>query len=286
MDLDDAVLDHPVTTNSSDGTSIATYDLGGVGPDVLLVHATGFCAGTWLPLAARLHGLHLTALDVRGHGRSAGGDSMDWVATGEDVVAAVDALGLERPFGVGHSMGGASLLLAEIARPGTFSGLWLFEPIVFPPDVPTPPPGAPNPMVDAARRRRAEFRSAEEARANFASKLPLSVLHPDALTAYVRHGFAPRPDGGVTLRCRPEFEASTYAAGTSPYTWRYLDRVDCPVTVVCGRSAPGPPMLAPGVADRLPRGRLEIHPEVGHFAPLSDLDLMADSITAAIRTVD
>jgi len=286
VDFDLAVLDDPDTTTSADGTPVAVYDLGGKGPDALLVHATGFCAGTWLPLVGRLEGLHITALDIRGHGQSGGGDSMDWVATGDDVTAAIDALGLDRPFGIGHSMGGASLLLAEIARPDTFSGLWLFEPIVFPADFPSPPPGAPNPMVDAARRRRADFPSADAALANFSSKPPLSVLHPEALAAYVRHGFAASPDGGVTLRCQPEFEASTYAAGTSPHTWQHLDEVRCPVTVVCGRPEPGPPMLAPGVAERLPFGRLETHPEVGHFAPLSDLEQMADSVTAAVRALD
>ncbi len=285
MTIDESSLDHPLETTSADGTPIAVYDLGGTGPDLLLVHATGFCAGAWLPLAERLDGFRLAALDVRGHGRSGGGESMDWLATGEDVLAAVDRLDLGRPFGVGHSMGGASLLLAELARPGTFSALWLFEPIVFPPDLPVPPPGAPNPMVDAARRRRADFDSAEAAVANFSAKPPLSELHPDALAAYVRHGFAPRGDGGITLRCRPEFEASTYAAGTTPHTWAALDRVSCPVTVVCGRAEPGPPMLAPGVAERLPEGHLERHPEVGHFAPLADLDLVAASISAAAPAV-
>ena len=116
-----APLPEPRFVPSTGDVRVATYDLGGTGGDVLMVHATGFCAGVWTATAHHLDGVgRLAALDVRGHGRSstpAGG--MDWHGTADDVLAAVDALGLERPFGVGHSMGGASLLLAEHPRVGT-----------------------------------------------------------------------------------------------------------------------------------------------------------------------
>jgi hypothetical protein len=54
--------------------------------------------------------------------------------------------------------------------------------------------------------------------------------------------------------------------------------VACPVTVVRGRPDPGPALLAPGIADRLPAGTLEEHPGFGHFAPLAALDDMAASV--------
>ena len=60
---------------------------------------------------------------------------MSWDATGADVLAAVDSLGLNDPVAAGHSMGGASILIAQLARPGTFRELWAFEPIVMPPEV-------------------------------------------------------------------------------------------------------------------------------------------------------
>ncbi len=275
---DPVALDLPSFVDSADGTAVATYDLGGVGPDLLLVHATGFCAGVWAPMVARLDGHRVAALDIRGHGRSGAPDTMDWEATGQDVLAGVDALTLDRPVGVGHSMGGASLLMAEIQRPGTFAALWVFEPIVFPPNLPRPAPGQPNPMVEAARRRRDSFPSADVALTNFASKRPLDELAPECLEAYVHAGFEHHADGSLTLRCRPEFEASTYAAGSSHRTWAHLGEVRCPVTVVRGRVEPGPALLAPGIAERLPQGALEEHPELGHFAPLAALDLMASSI--------
>jgi pimeloyl-ACP methyl ester carboxylesterase len=275
---DPGVFDHPRFVTSPDGTPIATYDLGGPGRDLLLVHATGFCAGVWGPLAGRLADQRVAALDVRGHGRSGSPAVMDWEATGQDVLAAVDGLGLDQPVGVGHSMGGASLLMAEIQRPGTFAALWVFEPIVFPTDFPAPAPGTPNPMVEAARRRREAFPSAELALANFAGKRPLDELAPECLEAYIRFGFEHHADGSISLRCRPEFEASTYAAGSTHRTWGRLGEVACPVTVVRGRPDPGPALLAPGIADRLPAGTLEEHPGFGHFAPLAALDDMAASV--------
>ncbi len=281
-----SVFDDPQFVSSPDGTPIATYDLGGSGGDLLLVHATGFCAGVWGPLAGRLPDHRLAALDVRGHGRSGSPAAMDWEATGQDVLAAVDGLGLHHPIGVGHSMGGASLLMAEIQRPGTFAALWVFEPIVFPPDFPRPEPGTPNPRVEAARRRRDTFPSAEVALTNFAAKRPLDELAPECLEAYVRFGFEQHDDGSISLRCRPDFEASTYAAGATHRTWERLGEVTCPVNVVRGRPEPGPALLAPGIAGRLPAGTLEEHPEVGHFAPLAALDDMAASVHRATTAAE
>lgn len=275
---DPSAFERPRTTTSADGTELAVYDAGGSGPDLLLAHATGFCAGVWAPLVERLDGHRVAALDIRGHGRSGAPEVMDWEGTGEDVLAAVDALRLHQPVGVGHSMGGASLLMAELRRPGTFRALWLFEPIVFPPDFAPPGGGGPNPLVEGARRRRDTFESSDAAFANFSAKPPLNELHPDCLAAYVRDGFAELEDGTVTLRCRPAFEASTYEAGQSHRTWSHLDQVTCPVSVVRGRMFPGPAMLAPGIAERLPVGRLEVHDDQGHFGPLADLDDTAASI--------
>jgi len=276
-------FDSPSSVPSTDGVELAVYDLGGAGLDVVFVHATGFCAGVWGPLAERLEGFRRVALDIRGHGRSTPPDGgMEWRGTADDVLATVDALGLDRPFGIGHSMGGAALLLAEEARPGTFRGLWLYEPVVFPPDA--FPDGQPNPMSGTARRRRADFDSPEAAVANFAAKPPLDELHPDCLAAYVRHGFEVLPDGSVTLRCRPEVEAATYEMASRHEARQHLGEVPCPVTVLQGRIDEwfGPGRFATDIAERLPRGRLEEHPELGHFGPLAALGPMADSIRAAV----
>jgi pimeloyl-ACP methyl ester carboxylesterase len=276
-------LPAPVVIDSPDGTPIATYDLGGSGTDVLFVHATGFHAGVWTPLIDHLESVRPALLDVRGHGRSGVPDAgMDWHGTAEDVLATVDALGLERPFGVGHSMGGASLLLAELARPGTFRGLWIFEPIVIPPDLVDARDGGENPLSAGARRRRDRFSSFEEAFTNYASKPPFAALAPEALGAYVVDGL--RDDGdGVTLRCRPEVEAATYEMGGRHSAWGRLGELRCPVVVARGSDAvPGPAGFAPRVAERIPGSVLEDHPRLGHFGPLEDPEGIAAHVRAAV----
>lgn len=285
---DPDVLDEPRLIDSSGGVRLATYDFDGpgAGDDLLLVHANGFCAGVWWPMASLLDGYRRAAIDLRGHGRSSlptgGTDDLHWNGTADDVLAAVDALDLGRPVGVGHSMGGAALVLAEQRRPGTFRALWLYEPIIFPFDGTLPPPG-PNPLSTAARRRRTDFPSAEAAFANFAAKRPLDELHPDCLAAYVRYGFEERPDGSVTLRCRPEVEAANFELGGHHDAWAHLGELSCPVVVARGAADPGTPAaFADRIAARPAHGRLEEHPDLGHFGPLADLEGMARSVRALV----
>lgn len=268
---------------STDGGEVAVYDLGGTGPPLLLAHATGFHAHVWEPLAARLAGrARCVALDFRGHGRSTAPPvPPHWQGFAADVLAVVDGLGLDRPFGVGHSKGGAALLLAEQARPGTFRGLYCYEPIVFPFDPPLgPQPG--NPLSVGARRRRAVFASRDEARQAYGAKPPLAALHPDVLRAYVEHGFEDLDDGRVRLRCDPEVEADVYAMGTAHDAFARLGQVTCPVVVAGGgRTDAVTPELVETLAAALPQGRAEVFSSLGHFGPLEDPDVVAASILAA-----
>lgn len=268
--------------DSTDGVTCSYLRLGGRGPRILFVHATGFCATVWRPFAAALHDHYeCWALDVRSHGHST--DQLDggfsWEHTADDVLGAIDAIdaaeGAHRDGwrGVGHSMGGASLLLAEARRPGTFGGLWVFEPIIFPAALrhaPDEPP--PIPLAEGAERRRAVFESLNAARANYSAKPPMSTFESAALEGYLERGFqrsaADGPDA-VRLSCSPRIEAQIYRGGATHPAFESLDTVRCPVTVVgSDPSVPGAALLAPLVAEALPTSVFLERPELGHFGPL------------------
>jgi pimeloyl-ACP methyl ester carboxylesterase len=273
---------------STDGVQIAVHDLGGDAgmPPLLLAHANGCHAHVFQPLVdaglATTH--HCIGLDFRGHGDSKVPEQLtyEWEGFGADVLAVLADIAAPPGgiVGVGHSMGGAALLIAELARPGTFGALYLFEPIVPPPMEMSPPPD--NVMAASAERRREEFESAAAAVANFASKGPLNQLRADALHAYVHGGFVVQPDGSVRIKCRGATEAQIYRMAGGHGTFGRLADVTCPVTIAMGQDiGMGPSAFAPAAAERLPRGRLEIFDHLGHFGPLEAPNEIARHIASA-----
>ena len=292
--------DHPLgptrdRCTTPDGVGIAVYDFGGEGSDLLFVHATGFCAEVLLPLARALSDHHRCwGLDLRAHGRSDRPSDGDfaWSGFALDVLAAIDHLGLAQPSAFGHSCGGASILLAEASRPGTFRSLYGFEPVVVPDGLAGFPPGE-NPLSAGARRRRQTFPSAEDAFVNFSSKPPLDGCDPEVLRLYVEAGFEPVPsgDGGdgraIRLRCRREDEAEVFANAASSGTFGRLPEVRCPVTLACGAltDAFGPKLMEADAA-RLPQSTVEVLDGIGHFGPLERPELVAESVRRALGAVD
>jgi len=282
-------------TITPDGLDLAVYDFGGTGDDLLLVHATGFCAGVLLPLARSLGDqFHCYALDLRGHGRSgrpADGDFV-WSGFSTDVLTAVDHLGLVRPPAFGHSCGGASLLLAEQERPGTFRSLYLFEPVVVP-DQPLPFDREENYLSVGARRRRQSFPSTEDAFVNFSSKPPFADLDPDVLLRYVEDGFeaVPASAGGdgqeVRLRCQRDDEAEVYIHGFGNGVFPRLHEVQCPVTFAYGTltDAFGEQIMTLD-ASQVPNSALEGFDDLGHFGPLQRPGEIADRVRQALTLPD
>jgi len=267
---------------SSNDVHLKIHELGGEGPPLLFAHATGFHGRVWEPLAAYLPQFSKWSLDMRAHGDSTApiGRPLEWEGFADDVLAVVDALGLEQPYGVGHSKGGAALLLAEQRRPGTFRALYLYEPVVMPPEY-TLGHNPDNPLSNGARHRRDTFASVEAAVENYASKLPFSTLHPDALQAYVEHGFAPTDDGLITLKCRPENEADVYAHGSAHQAFLELGSVRCPVTIALGLEESVPAVFGRAIAENLADAVVESFPPLAHFGPLEDPEFVARSVARA-----
>jgi pimeloyl-ACP methyl ester carboxylesterase len=268
---------------STDGVEIAVHDLGGTGPLLLISHATGFHGRCYEPLAHALADrLHSVAFDYRGHGDTPLPDGgVDWPRYGDDAeaiaVALVDTNDGTPIDAFGHSMGGAALLMAAHRRPSLFRRLVLFEPIVFPPQGIRPDVGD-SPMVAAARRRRATFPSFQAAIENFASKPHLNGFTPEALHAYVVHGFAP-DDDGVHLKCRPDTEAATFQMSAYHDTFDLLPEIATEVLVVSGRVEEfQPSTIARQVADRLPNGRYLQLDQLDHFGPMVRPLLVGDVI--------
>jgi pimeloyl-ACP methyl ester carboxylesterase len=270
------------SVTTPDGVALAVHEHGGEGRPTLFCHATGFHGAVWEPMSASLgDGFERWAIDFRAHGASVvpPNTPLPWEAIRDDLLTVVDHLDLGpgELLGVGHSMGGAALLLAEQARPGTFAGLWLYEPIV-PPVGAIPAGQGNNALAEGARRRRLSFASHETALSNFASKPPLNVARADALHAYVRHGLVAGEDGAVHLACRPDDEARLYEGGAAHGAYDHLGEVRCPVVVACSAEPFGPAMFGVSAAEVLPHGRLEIHEHLTHFGPLESPAELAASV--------
>ena len=179
---------------------------------------------------------------------------------------------------VGHSIGAATLLLAEVQQPGLIANMYGYEPVVwrteevFQRDE--------NPLIAGAERRREVFSSRAEAMLRFASRPPFAQVRADALHSYIEDGFEDLANGTIRLRCRAAVEADTYRG-------EYVSTTDqiagCALPAVIGKGGDftygdiGVP-----AHEALPNSRLVTYEGLGHFGPLQAPDRIADDAIAAL----
>ena len=242
------------------------------GPTVVLAHATGFHGRVWDAIVAEFPGRHVISLDLRGHGHSAGEQVDSWSVFAGDTAAVLDHLGIAQATGVGHSMGGHTLLQVCADRPGSFAKLVLFDPVILEQShYDTEETGEPHPTI----KRKRYFDSPEAMIERFKGRDPYSLFDPRVLRDYCRHGLRERSDEGYELCCTPEMEASIYMSSRS--NGGILDAArgtSIPVTVVRARqtglhdfkSSP----TWPGLAAIMRDGRDIYRPDMTHFHPFQD----------------
>ena len=266
----------------ADGEHAVLNELGGIGPNLLLTHGNGLNTGMW---AAAIPYLvpHFCCygLDFRGHGRSTVQSHPLKVERSffiNEVHMAVEALGGGPIHAVGHSLGGATLLKAEIDRPNTFSDLWLFEPVLVPPG--RPPLDDNHPLILASRRRRTVFNSREEIVNRLMSKLPFSQCERLAVESYIDFGTV-ATENGVRLSCSGETEANIFMSGT-PTDFGTLEAVNSRTVVARGEKIGSgneiPPAMAEPIVKALAHASLLTMSDLTHFGPLEDGKRVANAI--------
>jgi len=249
------------------GISVAAWDYPGIEPPILFFHCTGVCARIWDPVVARLEIQNrIIAPDARGHGDS-GKPRMPveytWRGFAEDVLAVADDLGLpDGVWAVGHSGGASAIVCAELMHPGRFAKVVLIDAIIAPPEF-FPPA---HPLAEKSRRRRHTFESRLGARQRLGNKPPMENWHPEALDAYIQHGFTDNPDGTVQLKCPGEIEAWVYEYGGVVNLYDRLEQMHAETLIVTGETSY---MVehAHHQHSHIPRAELITLPDTGHFIP-------------------
>jgi pimeloyl-ACP methyl ester carboxylesterase len=272
----------------ANGLRFRYLDWEGDGPDLIFVHPTGFVADIWMPFAERIRvRFRCIALDTRGHGDSDKPGDYQPIRLAEDLLAFIDAAGLDHPTGIGHSAGATAIARAEADRPGSFRAAVLMEPIVSYDLQPGEDVPEVERLVTATLKRRAVWSSRQEAYDSYRARPPFQTWDDEILRQYVEHGFADRPDGGVELKCPPESEASMYSAGLPRLlSEELLRRVRCPALLLRSEESPVfTQVIAERTAALLPDCRVSALPG-GHFAPFEHPRLAEGEIQRFLDVLD
>ncbi|CAH0480336.1 unnamed protein product [Peronospora belbahrii] len=130
--------------------------------------------------------------------------------------------------GIGHSMGSAGLWATEVANPGTFGGLILFEPVLARNSTETD--FIIDFMVSLTLQRDASWSSRAAAEEHFYNLKNFAKWDRETLAGYLCGGLVEADNGTVTLACHPTIEASLYCQRPLWLTEHELQQPTCPIT--------------------------------------------------------
>jgi pimeloyl-ACP methyl ester carboxylesterase len=244
-------------------------------PTVVLIHGGpgGFDHSYFKPHFGRLADqAQVVYLDLRGHGRSTWGDASEWSfeACADDIRVLCDAIGIERPIVLGHSMGGPVVLLYGARHPGHAAGL-----IVQSGFARWDPPR----LVEGFRRAAGD-EIADLAKRSYAGD---EVTDEESDRVYAAFGHYV-PDEAREAHTPKNLELNTHGMAEI----RRLDildqlsQIDAPTLVSVGELDPVTPVAAAEeIAGALPTGlaRLEVIAGAGHFTWLDAPDRFWPIIT-------
>lgn len=104
--------------------ALKRYGAAGGGVPVVLLHGLFGSSANWHSIAQRLgEGRRALAPDLRNHGRSPRSAEMTYPAMASDVLALLDAQGIDQAVLVGHSMGGKAAMWLALEHPERVAAL-------------------------------------------------------------------------------------------------------------------------------------------------------------------
>lgn len=267
-------------------------DWGEGGPQMHLLHANGFCAGTYTPLINQLKDqYHIIASDARGHGDTSTLPKLPirhWRIFAEDLKKVIEGVMTPPIVGVGHSLGAVSTYMAAALYPHLFSAVILLDPVILPRGVLWAVAllkffglGGKIPLARGARRRRKVFAGKKQALERFTAGHGIfKRWSPGFVEAYLECGLLEKDSETAVLKCDPELEAQIFE--TVPIdVWDYASRIYCPVLIIRGKHSDAfSQKSAARLMKLVPDCRIETIARAGHFVPMEQPEACARLISA------
>lgn len=270
---------------------------------LIWLHANGYPALTYTPLLRKLaaSGRTVYALDFIAHGNSGVPDQdfHDWFFFRDQALAFLEHLKLPRVRLIGHSIGGASALLATAAIqarvsaesanetgavPTIIESLCLLDPTVFTPFLSRLLSIFPNPMAKAAESRRSVFKSLKIVARSYRMHPGFKDWRQDVYDAYLRYALRAREDGQYELVLPPAIEARIFRTLKAGH-WKHHKQVRTPMLVVQAAKSTVCPNRARDLLTRNhPDSRGVSHESGSHFFPMEFPDWTVDRILEFIAT--
>ena len=246
------------------------YD--GRGPAMVFLHATGFMPWIWHPIAREFAGDHRVIIpyfcDHRHTDPHQGG--LSWLQIAEDLSRFCEKLDIQSPRMVGHSMGGAVITLTVGKFGVPAEKIILFEPIFLPSQLYRLQMRVEDhPLAGKSIKRKNAWEDRRAARDYLKSKALFARWDDEMLDMYLNYGFTESDQGGITLACHPEREASLFMGSMVYDPWPLMPQIRCPALILEGELSENRAFIdLRKAADSFPQGRYQLVPQAGHLIPM------------------
>jgi pimeloyl-ACP methyl ester carboxylesterase len=220
-------------------------------PPLILIHGAGGFHLSWPPHLRRLRGRTVYALDLNGHGKSAGDGRSTVDEHVRDVLRFMETVGVQSACLAGHSMGGAIAISIAIHHPGRVDSLVL--------------------VSTGAKLRVAPAMLDASAQPD---------LFPQAVEVVIENSFSPHVDLRVRELTKQRMLSippqTLHADLLACDAFDMLDSLPCisaPTLILCGsEDLMTPPKYSQSLRDRIPGAKLELIPDAGHMLMLEKPD--------------
>ena len=232
---------------------------------------------------------------MRGHGRSEKTGPYSWDRFGTDLLRFCEAVNLCDAVGVGHSMGGYCVTHVAAQNNSHFKQLLLVDPVIMEPSVYKNSERHKFDSVEdhpVARRRGCIQRRSGNVSEVQRSNALQSMARRD-FKDYCDFGVLPATDWRVNLACPPHVEASIYMANFESNLHDLIPTISTPTVIL--RAAPRDAKSEevnfassptwPDLAKQFINGHDVFLPELSHFIPMQDPELVVEFIFRSTRVL-
>ncbi len=245
----------------ADGLYFARFEGGdSAKKPVVLIHGAGCSHSVWPAELRRLPGRTVLALDLPGHGRSAGIGLQSVEAYSAALISFMAELGLYQAVFVGHSFGGAIALQLSVDFPQHVAGLGLISSAAY-------------------------FNVPDE----LLSYLSSAYTYPAAIQFLQQRSFAAEASAERIGRsgARPSVLCGDWKACAQFDLRERISQIRAPAYVACGREDRlTPPAYSRFLAGQIPSAALDILPEAGHMVILEQPKRLRNGLADFLARVD